>query len=195
MNHRKDIIASRIHKRGYQVSPSGCWEILGATNNSGYVNLSISGKVTPAHRLAYEAWVGDIPQGHVVRHKCDVRRCVNPEHLEVGTYQDNSNDTVSRGRTLRGDAHPSTKISDSQVVWLKSEYATGKFTQAELANTLGVTRAAVTYKLGRPSKKKLSEQDVMSIREKKDDYSRAELARQYGVAACTISQIVNNKAR
>jgi hypothetical protein len=84
----------------------GCWEWTGmrikssraTRNGSGYGYLWLEGKMVRAHRLAYELFVGPIPDGALVLHSCDRPWCVNPEHLRVGTHSDNARDCVERQR-------------------------------------------------------------------------------------------------
>lgn len=90
-----------------------CW-LARTTDGNGYGLISFWGKQHYAHRVAYELFVGPIPEGHLVRHQCDNRPCANPSHLLTGTDQDNSNDKVKRGRQarghgLRGEKHPNYK--------------------------------------------------------------------------------------
>lgn len=80
---------------------SGCWFWTASTRGRGYGQASVPGgrkRQDYAHRVAYTYLVGEIPPGLVVRHACDVRRCVNPDHLSLGTAADNSRDMVERGR-------------------------------------------------------------------------------------------------
>jgi hypothetical protein len=81
---------------------SGCWEWGGTKNAGGYGVMYINGTCHQAHRISWRIHGGDIPDGHVVRHKCDNPGCVNPEHLETGTHAENSMDMVRRGRSTRG---------------------------------------------------------------------------------------------
>lgn len=84
---------------------SGCWLWTGGGSRYGVFTMSSrakrSARSVPAHRLSHELFNGPIPRGLIVRHKCDTPFCVNPDHLEVGTQQDNMNDMVARGRSPR----------------------------------------------------------------------------------------------
>lgn len=80
------------------VTLSGCREWQKALNNDGYGLIRNGAKIVSAHRLAYELANGPIPAGLLVRHTCDNRKCVNPDHLLVGTNQDNTRDMLERGR-------------------------------------------------------------------------------------------------
>lgn len=73
-----------------------------------------------AHVLAYILFVGPIPQGQVVRHACDNPSCVNyRQHLILGTYQDNSNDMVNRGRSMTGTKHPKAVLTEDDVLEIR----------------------------------------------------------------------------
>jgi hypothetical protein len=68
----------------------------GKPSDVGYYNQR---SLTPAHRAAYELWVGPIPEGMVICHKCDNPPCCNPDHLFLGTYVENMQDCSKKGRT------------------------------------------------------------------------------------------------
>ncbi len=83
-----------------------CWPWLAATAsrtpNYTVGKFFLNGKNRSVPRIAYELSKGPIPQGHIVRHRCDNPLCCNPSHLETGTHQENSDDTKSRCRRYMG---------------------------------------------------------------------------------------------
>jgi DNA-binding CsgD family transcriptional regulator len=90
-----------IEARSIPVTESGCWIWEGSTS-AGYGDLTFERKHWRAHRLSYEAFKGSVPKGMLVCHTCDVRACVNPNHLFVGSYSANRQDCVRKGRHRNG---------------------------------------------------------------------------------------------
>ena len=79
-----------------------CWEWHGGVRNAqGYGGFNWNGKKQMAHRVAWQLWVGPIPEGMSVLHRCDNRLCVRPDHLFLGTHLDNMRDAVAKQRTRR----------------------------------------------------------------------------------------------
>ena len=92
-----DKIASRFWTKVKKID-DGCWEWTGATTFGGYGTLRIERHNVGAHRIAYELAHGSIPDGLLVCHKCDNPCCVNPDHLFLGTFEDNLKDKIEKGR-------------------------------------------------------------------------------------------------
>ncbi len=78
---------------------SGCWLYLGVPGKNGYGAIGIGRRKATAHRASYEAYVGPIPAGMVIRHRCHTKLCVNPAHLSVGTHSENIADSVRNDQT------------------------------------------------------------------------------------------------
>ena len=74
------------------------WNGAGKGRKSDYGSFTFRGKGMRAHRASYFIYKGEIPERMLVLHKCDIPRCVNPDHLWLGTYLDNNRDKVSKGR-------------------------------------------------------------------------------------------------
>lgn len=115
---------------------SGCWEWQGG-KCKGYGVIGGRG----AHRVFYERYNGPIPPGLLVRHTCDNPGCVNPDHLELGTKQDNADDMKDRGRSPKcaGELNPATSLTVEQVRAIFVDTRT----QGAIAADYGIHRTAV----------------------------------------------------
>ena len=98
--------------KGIRVTP-GCWLWLKSKDTKGYGLLRVNGKQEKTHRVSYRLFVGPIPDGLHICHRCDTPACVNPDHLFTGTNKENMEDRERKGRGVRqfGEAHHNAKIT------------------------------------------------------------------------------------
>jgi len=122
--------------RRVDIDPTtGCYLWRGKVNPDGYGELPHRGRHSyPAHRFVYEALI-EFPGKRFVLHKCDVRRCVNPEHLYLGTPADNVRDMKDRDRCYRGDSR--TKLTWDDACAIREAAARGE-SKRGLARKYGV---------------------------------------------------------
>ncbi len=120
----------------------GCWIWTGTVTEYGYGTIG-SGRKSPAqvraHRVAYELFKGPIQNGLHVCHTCDNRRCVNPDHLFLGTIADNTADMVAKRRHSFGERHSRARLSPDDVSAIRA--ASGSAT--EVAAKFGIKRCTV----------------------------------------------------
>jgi hypothetical protein len=191
---------------------SGCWLWTGALFGSGYGAF----KRQHAHRFSWEMHYGPIPEGLLACHKCDVRCCVNPEHLFIGTYSDNANDMVRKGRgnPARGERARTARLTEEQVEAIRldprrlriigEEYGVDRsyiwkikrawhWKHSHAENPEEATRRTRGYAFQAHgethSKAKLTEKEVLAIRQ--DERPSRVLGRLYGVSHHTILSIRN----
>lgn len=101
----------------------GCWLWTGFALYQGYGVLRFRGKKARAHRVAWMLTNGDIPEGMFVCHRCDTPACVRPDHLFLGTREENVADMVAKGRQFLGrrkHATPNAKVNADDVVRIRS---------------------------------------------------------------------------
>lgn len=121
-----------------KVMPSGCHEWQSTMHRDGYGKFYYYGQQYSAHRAAYTLFVGDFPARKHVLHKCDNRRCVNPEHLFLGAAQDNVDDMDQKGR--RGTRTRFTMREADAIRHLLSQGVS----QQRIADAWGVHQTAIS---------------------------------------------------
>ncbi|HZT57170.1 MAG TPA: HNH endonuclease [Pyrinomonadaceae bacterium] len=127
--------------------PDACWPWAGYLCENGYGIISINGKGYKAHRVSYFIKHGRTPNDGLVPHRCDVRSCVNPDHLFLGTPKDNSQDAVKKGRNTRlyGEENGKARLTRAAVLKIRRMCKSGRMCQKTVARIFGVSEATVSY--------------------------------------------------
>ncbi len=106
---------------------SSCWEWAASMKTERYGAFNLDGKVQFAHRVSYKLFIGDIGSGMEVCHTCDNTKCVNPEHLFIGSHKDNMEDCAKKERLN----NPQAKLTIANIRYIRARYSNGT-TQADL---------------------------------------------------------------
>jgi len=142
---RKRPIDERFWEKVNKDGKEECWDWTAYKTADGYGRMGgIGRKILTAHRVSWELHNGPIPGEMCVCHSCDNPACVNPDHLWLGTHQDNMADRDEKGRhtPTSGERNRHAKLTENQVMAIRSEYpGTG---QAELAEKYGVRRKTIS---------------------------------------------------
>ena len=131
---------------GSPVDANGCWIWKGSTKN-GYGQITVNDENRYTHHLAYELFIGPIPEGLQVLHKCDVKRCNNPEHFFPGTQLENIQDMRDKGRGAkppvhRGLVNSNATLTDEQVAEIR-HLRSISVPQREVARRFGCSQSTV----------------------------------------------------
>ena len=147
------VISPEIRFRRYFVERpcDECWPWTGRTVWRGYGQFSlwpsrIPGGNIRAHRYAWILRNGEIPDGLFVCHRCDNPPCVNPDHLFLGTHQDNMDDMDKKGRRAlapRGQSHYASKLSEDDVRVIRQMLRDGH-SAASVATGFGVASSVIS---------------------------------------------------
>ena len=155
MGRQRQTYVDRFENKFTPGPISGCWLWHGPTNSNGYGLFYVNNNRLSAHRAAWMIYKGPIPPGDgyhgtCVLHKCDVRNCVNPDHLFLGTQKDNILDAVKKGRIAvpdsgycfsRGEKNPAAVLTEKQVLEIRERKAERG---VDLAKEYSVSTSAIS---------------------------------------------------
>lgn len=123
--------------------PTQCWMWTAATVHGGYGHLGIKGrgKTIRAHRFSYQHFIGPIPDGIDICHRCDRPGCVNPEHLFAGTPKENTEDARRKNRLAVGSRLPQAKLTEADVRAIRSDSRP----QSVIAKEYGIAQSSISF--------------------------------------------------
>jgi hypothetical protein len=134
-------VAERFWKRVKQ--GDGCWLWLGSRDKNGYGRMRLNGRPELVTHIAWQLTYGALPKGQVILHVCDNPPCVNPDHLRIGTQQDNIADMHNKERARQGHAlgveHGLAKLNPDRVREIRASHET----TLQLSKRLGIARATI----------------------------------------------------
>jgi hypothetical protein len=193
-----------------------CWEWQSGKDKDGYGRFYLNSKSLLSHRAIYECYYENIPFNLLIRHNCDNPSCVNPRHLLLGTYQDNTDDMVFRNRSSFGERNGSSILTNKEVNEILKHLIENNYTQVQLSKLYDVVPSVISsISTGRTWKKiysKLTEEQKRQIKlnsrlkltnDKINDilehlinntYTQNELSKIYNVTPTTISYISTGKS-
>jgi len=137
----------RVNKNG----PNGCWLWTSWKTPGGYGAGNFNGVFLIASRLSVLLHNGKLDTTKAVCHKCDNRRCVNPDHLYEGTYKENFRDMFVRGRYvfMRGSANGHSKLNEQQVKEIRESFSPRRITKQMLADKFCISLSVIEQVIAR----------------------------------------------
>ena len=174
----------------FKKEKNGCWEWQYGLTASGYGSYRAHGEAV-AHRVQYTQTFGPIPHNMLVCHTCDTPRCVNPEHLFLGTHQDNMEDMRVKKRARTRQQLPTETLQQIEIM-LRSVQSNGFYTFSgrEIAKLVGVSETAV-YKRNKLRPEAPGYQRVADLYS--EGKTQVKIAQELNIAQTTVSQILQRK--
>lgn len=144
----KEGYAESVRKKiieGIIISSNGCWEWQRSLNTSGYAQIVAFGKPHLGHRLSYRMFKSEFKNEICVLHKCDNAKCLNPDHLFLGTISDNNLDMLTKGRkyVAKGSKSAKAKLNESQVLEIRKMHESGQYGCYRLSKIYNVGSRAI----------------------------------------------------
>jgi hypothetical protein len=141
--YRPKAVEERFWSKVAPPNENGCMIWQASKNKCGYGSFRVErGYPEAAHRVSYRLLKGEIPSGLVVMHACDVPACVNPDHLLLGTPQDNTADRDKKGRQARGERSASARLTSADVLEIRRQAKLG-VSYSVLAKQYDVANATI----------------------------------------------------
>lgn len=139
----------KFWRRVVKNSNNKCWGWKRSTDKFGYAHIEVDRLEKYAHRISWEIHFGEIPEGMFVCHTCDNPSCTNPNHLFLGTYNDNIQDMIKKGRNSRGEKRYNAKLTEKQVLKIRSLGNNSSKLHREIAEIYGISQSRVTEIINR----------------------------------------------
>lgn len=139
-------LQERMDSKTNKPSLDTCWEWTGSLDTAGYATIRVNGRLRRASHIAYELEFGSlIPNDMIIMHKCDNPKCVNPQHLQIGTKYLNNLDKLMKNRANmpKGEQHPQSKLTKQQVDEIRGRYSSQKISFSALGRDYGVNRTTI----------------------------------------------------
>lgn len=132
--------AQYLEHHAMPITECGCLVWMGPiSKRTGYGHMVIKARPFMPHRVAWEVANGPIPSGMFVLHRCDIRTCINPEHLFLGTHKENMRDMQRKQRSASGERNGAAKLTPSEIAEIRGSLLSNK----RLAAYYGVSPAAI----------------------------------------------------
>jgi predicted XRE-type DNA-binding protein len=139
-------LIQRFHEKYRKNKDSGCWEWTASLAGKGYGQLKLTGqrKQVYAHRVSFEIFKGEVPKDKYILHKCDNPKCVNPDHLSIGSQKDNMQDMKNKGRSTYGERNSKSILTEVEVITILDLLKKGELSQEKIANMFGVQQMEIS---------------------------------------------------
>ena len=141
----EDCAVMKLFNGAYE-KENGCIITTRYLNEKGYPRMRVRTKKRYMSHVIYERYIGAVPEGMCMLHKCDTPACINPQHLFIGTKADNNYDMVAKGRNSIsgvGENHHSTTLTDAEALEIKKAYKFRVVTAVMLAEKYKTTKNVV----------------------------------------------------